>query len=120
MNRVFGILMCFVLLAGTALPVLAQTSRRNYAGRTTRYERYGNSQQVYRQRRSSRNRSFWTRHRDVLTLAAGTGAGAAVGGLTGGKKGAIIGALVGAGGSALYTYKLRDRNNERRYARGRR
>jgi hypothetical protein len=26
---------------------------------------------------------------------------------------AVLGALVGAGGSALYTYKLRDRNNSR-------
>jgi hypothetical protein len=41
-----------------------------------------------------------------------------VGGLAGGAKGAIIGALVGAGGSALYTYKLRDRDGRRsRYRR---
>ena len=43
----------------------------------------------------------------------GTGGGALIGGLIGGKKGAAIGALGGAGGSALYTYKLRNRN--RRY-----
>jgi hypothetical protein len=43
----------------------------------------------------------------------GTGGGAIIGGLIGGKKGAAIGALGGAGGSALYTYKLRNRN--RRY-----
>jgi len=40
----------------------------------------------------------------------GTGAGAMIGGLIGGKKGAGIGALSGAGGSALWTYKLRNRN----------
>jgi hypothetical protein len=40
----------------------------------------------------------------------GTGAGAAIGGLIGGKKGAAIGALSGGGGSALWTYKLRNRN----------
>jgi hypothetical protein len=43
----------------------------------------------------------------------GTGGGAIIGGLIGGKKGAAIGALTGAGGSALYTYKIRNRN--RRY-----
>jgi hypothetical protein len=57
-----------------------------------------------------RKRSFWSKHRDKLTVAMGTGAGAAIGGLAGGKKGALIGALAGAGGSALYTYKLRKRN----------
>lgn len=57
-----------------------------------------------------RKRSFWDKHRDKLTVAIGTGAGAAVGGLVGGKKGAAIGALSGAGGSALWTYKLRKRN----------
>ena len=57
-----------------------------------------------------RKRSFWDKHRDKLTVAMGTGAGAAIGGLIGGKKGAAIGALSGAGGSALWTYKLRNRD----------
>jgi len=57
-----------------------------------------------------RKRSFWDKHRDKLTVAMGAGAGAAVGGLIGGKKGAAIGALSGGGGSALWTYKLRNRN----------
>ena len=57
-----------------------------------------------------RKRSFWDKHRDKLTVAIGTGAGAAIGGLVGGKKGAAIGALSGAGGSALWTYKLRNRD----------
>ena len=56
-----------------------------------------------------RRRSFWDKHRDKLTVAMGTGAGAAIGGLIGGGKGAAIGALSGAGGSALWTYKLRNR-----------
>ena len=47
-----------------------------------------------------RKRSFWSKHRDKLTVAIGAGAGAAVGGLIGGKKGAAIGALSGGGGSA--------------------
>jgi len=54
--------------------------------------------------------SFWQRHRDILTVAIGTGIGTAIGAGVGGKKGALIGAGVGAGGSALYTYALRKRN----------
>ena len=68
------------------------------------------SQRVYYNYSQPQKRSFWDKHRDKLTLAMGTGAGAAIGGLIGGKKGAAIGALSGAGGSALYTYKLRKRN----------
>jgi hypothetical protein len=60
-----------------------------------------------------RSRTFWQKHRDKLTVAMGTGGGAIIGGLIGGKKGAAIGALGGAGGSALYTYKIRNRS--RRY-----
>lgn len=59
---------------------------------------------------TSNQGSFWQRHRDILTVAIGTGIGAAIGGGTGGGKGALIGAGVGAGGSALYTYALRNRN----------
>ena len=55
------------------------------------------------------NRTFWQKHRDKLSVGIGTGAGALIGGLIGGKKGAAIGGLSGAGGSALYTYKLRKR-----------
>jgi len=82
------------------------------SGRT--YARnYGSSRRVYYDYQRPRGRSFWQKHRDKLTLAMGTGAGAILGGVIGGKKGAGIGALAGAGGSALYTYKLRHRN--RRY-----
>ena len=65
---------------------------------------------VYYDYNRSTGRSFWSKHRDKLTLAMGTAGGAMIGGLIGGKKGAGIGALSGAGGSALYTYKLRKRN----------
>lgn len=68
---------------------------------------------VYNDYQRPKSRSFWQKHRDKLTVAAGTGGGALIGGLIGGKKGAAIGALSGAGGSALYTYKIRNRN--RRY-----
>ena len=67
------------------------------------------SQRVYYDYQPKK-RSFWDKHRDKLTVAMGAGAGAAVGGLIGGKKGAAIGALSGAGGSALWTYKLRNRD----------
>jgi hypothetical protein len=72
-----------------------------------------NQRRVYYDYQQPKGRSFWQKHRDKLTVAMGTGGGALVGGLIGGKKGAAIGALGGAGGSALYTYKLRNRN--RRY-----
>jgi hypothetical protein len=68
------------------------------------------SRRVYYDYQQPKGRSFWQKHRDKLTVAAGTGGGAIIGGLIGGKKGAAIGALSGAGGSALYTYKLRKRN----------
>ena len=70
-------------------------------------------QRVYYNYSQPRSRSFWQKHRDKLTVAMGTGGGALVGALVGGKKGAAIGALAGAGGSALYTYKIRNRS--RRY-----
>jgi hypothetical protein len=73
--------------------------------------RGSSSRRVYYDYNRSRGRSFWSKHRDKLTLAMGTGGGALIGGLIGGKKGAGIGALAGLGGSALYTYKLRHRNN---------
>lgn len=57
--------------------------------------------------------SFYRRHRNVINIAAGTGAGALIGGILGGKKGAFIGGALGAGGSALYTYKIRP--NRHRY-----
>jgi hypothetical protein len=67
------------------------------------------SQRVY-YNYEPRKRSFWNKHRDKLTMAIGTGGGAAIGALIGGKKGAAIGGLAGLGGSALYTYKLRNRH----------
>ncbi|MEP7149109.1 MAG: hypothetical protein ABI857_09525 [Acidobacteriota bacterium] len=59
--------------------------------------------------------SFYSRHRNVINIAIGTGAGALLGGLIGGKKGALIGTAAGAGGAALYTYKLNPKT--RRYYR---
>jgi hypothetical protein len=69
------------------------------------------SRRAYYDYSQPRGRSFWSKHRDKLTLAMGTGGGALLGGLIGGKKGAGIGSLAGLGGSALYTYKLRKRSH---------
>jgi hypothetical protein len=76
----------------------------------SRNVRRSSPRRVYYDYSRPQGRSFWQKHRDKLTVAMGTGAGAAIGGLIGGKKGAAIGALSGAGGSALYTYKLRKRS----------
>lgn len=83
--------------------VVYRNAGRNYAHTTS-------SRTVYSQ---PRGRSFWQKHRDKLTVGIGAGSGALIGALVGGKKGAAIGGLAGAGGSALYTYKLRNRS--RRY-----
>ena len=72
--------------------------------------RSSSPRRVYYDYNQPKGRSFWSKHRDKLTVAMGTGAGAILGGVIGGKKGAAIGALSGAGGSALYTYKIRKRN----------
>jgi hypothetical protein len=110
MKRVFVAIMCLVLLTGAVMPAWAQAPYSRYAG-AAEYHRSERSRQIYYER-NYRERSFWDKHRDKLTVAAGTGAGAVIGGLAGGKKGAVIGALIGAGGSALYTYKLRDRDED--------
>ena len=94
---------------GTVAPATA-----SYAPRRTVYRRsYAHSTSGSSTYTQPRSRSFWQKHRDKLTVAIGAGSGAAIGGLIGGKKGAAIGALAGGGGSALYTYKLRNRS--RRY-----
>jgi hypothetical protein len=99
MQRLFTVVMCLVLVAAAAIPGFAQTRHRRYTHRT--YYTYNH------------HRTFWQKHRDKLTLAGGTLGGAMIGGIAGGHKGAAIGALAGAGGSALYTYKLRKRHHHR-------
>jgi hypothetical protein len=110
MKKIFGLVMSIVLLAGAALPAAAQTRGRYIPRNVTRQRVYDNQRRVYYDRRD--NRSFVEEHRDKVTVAGGTVAGAVIGALVGGKKGAVLGALVGAGGSALYTYKLRDKNGD--------
>ena len=111
MKKIFVAIMCLVLLTAAAMPAWAQTSRNRNARYATQNRRYDNSRRAMYERRYE-DRSFVEEHRDKLTVAAGTGVGAAVGAATGGKKGAIIGALLGAGGSALHTYVLRDKDDD--------
>jgi hypothetical protein len=93
--------------APTNRVVYRNAPARRYYGRSS----YGSSRQVYYDYNNQpRQRSFWQKHRDKLTVAMGAGGGALLGGLIGGKKGAAIGALAGGGGSALWTYKIRKRN----------
>jgi uncharacterized protein YcfJ len=113
MKKIYGLIMSIVLLAGAALPAAAQTTRRGaYATRAAQQRAYERQRREYYEDRYD-DRSVCEKHRDKITVAGGTAAGAVVGGVAGGKKGAIIGALVGAGASALYTYKLRDKDDER-------
>lgn len=117
MKKIFALVMAVAILMVAAAPSFAQGRNRRYndsRSRAAQTYRSRNSQTYYDNSRSSYydyqqydNRSFWEKHRDKLTVAAGTAGGAAIGGLIGGKKGALIGALSGLGGSALYTYKIR-------------
>ena len=100
----------FIIMAMMAimLPLAANAqigNGRYYRNRT-------NTTQVYHRP------SFYRRHRNLINIAAGTGAGGLIGGILGGKKGALIGGAIGAGGSALYTYKLNPKT--KRYYRVRR
>ena len=83
---------------------------RNAPVRSTRVARNTRASRQAYYDYSPQKRSFWQKHRDKLTVAMGAGGGALVGGLIGGKKGAAIGALGGGAGSALYTYKIRNRS----------
>lgn len=84
----------------------------NYVpARSRTYRSYDTSRRVYYDYNTQpAHRTFWQKHRDKLTVAMGTGGGALLGALIGGGKGAAIGALAGGAGSALYTYKLRNRH----------
>jgi hypothetical protein len=98
-------------LTGTSTARSATTRNVVYRPATrTRTVSRSAPRRVYYDYGQRSGRSFWQKHRDKLTVAMGSGGGALLGGLIGGKRGAGIGALAGAGGSALYTYKIRKRN----------
>jgi hypothetical protein len=121
MKKIFALVMTVMILAALTAPTFAQgrscrTNNSSYSSQRDSRDYYDNSQAYNDNSRSYydysgayRGRSFWDRHRDKLTVAAGTVGGAAIGGLIGGKRGAVIGAVAGLGGSALYAYKIRNR-----------
>ena len=107
MKKLITTFMMFAFLVGVVpllLPTTAEAQKiyaRRVVGRNgrVRYVR-------------TRKPSFYRRHRNRVNVAAGTGAGAILGALIGGKKGALIGGAAGAGGSALYTYKIRPKKKK--------
>jgi hypothetical protein len=107
MKKFLITVVCLLALSTAAIPVGAQTRNRRIVGSSNAYVyRNGvNSTRGYRYD----DRSFWEKHRDKITTAAGAGGGALIGAIAGGKKGALIGALAGGGGAALYTYGIRDK-----------
>ena len=122
MKRILGALLGLVLIASASAPAWAKGQKRFNRDRAAAARRYDDSRRVYYDYEDGRyderyedDRSIWERSRDKITVAGGAAAGAVVGGLAGGKKGALIGAIVGGAGSAIYTYKVRDRDNDRRY-----
>jgi hypothetical protein len=127
MNKFMAAIMSLVLLGATALPAAAQGRNRNYSNQSYSQRAADSRNRDYnRQQRASYdnrqranydsnaygydNRSFWEKHRDKLTTAIGAAGGAVIGGAVGGQRGALIGTLAGAAGSAIYTYKIRNRN----------
>jgi outer membrane lipoprotein SlyB len=125
MKKLIATLVTLVVLSMAALPVAAQTrsrcaNRSTSSGRTyTSDARYRDSQyrtdayrnDVYADNYYGQDRSVWDKHRDKITTAGGAVGGALLGGLIGGKKGALIGAITGGAGAAVYTYKIRNKNN---------
>ena len=111
MKKMFAILLLVTMLSVIAAPVAAQRCgsfrhRHNKVSHTHRSCIGDNHKH---------GRSFWQKHRDKLTTAAGAGTGALIGAAAGGKKGAAIGALVGGGGAAVYTYGIRKKRRGARY-----
>jgi hypothetical protein len=100
----------------TTEPARTERNRANTGNEVARNTRTADSRRpVYYDYSQQPKRSFWDKHRDKVTVAGGTMGGAILGALVGGHKGAAIGALAGGGGSALYTYKMRKRNNNSDY-----
>jgi outer membrane lipoprotein SlyB len=109
MKKLITTFMMFAMLVGLApllLPVSADAQQRKiYARRVV--GRDGRVRYV-----RTAKPSFYRRHRNRVNVATGTVGGAILGGLIGGKRGALIGGAAGAGGSALYTYKIRPKKKK--------
>ncbi len=118
MKKLLATVICLVALIMAAMPVDAQTRNRTTNRRSAQnartysrsYDRYDNQRDRY-EAYGYDNRSVWEKHRDKITTAGGAAGGAILGGLIGGKKGAIIGAITGGAGAAVYTYKIRDKDD---------
>ena len=106
------IISTFLMMAVIAIMLPLAVDAQTYT--TRRVYRNGR----YRTVRVYKKPSFYRRHRNASNIAIGTGAGAIIGAIAGGKKGALIGSAVGAGGSSVYTYKVKPK--KRRYYRARR
>ncbi|MCM3902794.1 MAG: hypothetical protein ND866_13905 [Pyrinomonadaceae bacterium] len=112
MKKLFATVICLVALIMAAMPVGAQTRYR-----TTNRRSVQNSRAYSRNYNRNNNysyyddRSVWEKHRDKITTAGGAAGGAILGGLIGGKKGTIIGAITGGAGAAVYTFKIRDKDD---------
>lgn len=117
MKKLIATVICLVALMSASIPVSAQTRNRRSAQERRYSQRYDDRNDRYRDYEYGEDRSVWDKHRDKITTAGGAVGGAVLGGLIGGKKGAIIGAIAGGGGAALYTYKVRNKDNRnyRRY-----
>jgi outer membrane lipoprotein SlyB len=100
------LMMAFLVgLMPLMMPITAEAQQKVYARRVV--DRRGRVRYV-----RTAKPSFYRRHRNRVNLAAGTVGGAILGGLIGGKKGALIGGAAGAGGSALYTYKIKPKKKK--------
>jgi hypothetical protein len=119
MKKTLACLLVMLTLFTAAATSAEACHRRGYARRSYSRVSHSRSYSAYNRRTVyyvRDRRSFWDKHRDKLTVALGTGSGAGLGALIGGRRGAAIGALAGGGGSALYTYGLRNRHPRyRRY-----
>lgn len=112
MKKLIIIFAVTLALFSASVPVQAQCGRLNHRHGNVvhrHYSCYGD--------KHKHGRSFWSKHRDKLTVGIGAGSGAVIGGLAGGKKGAAIGAVVGGGGAAVYTYGIRKRRKAATYRR---
>jgi hypothetical protein len=111
MKKAIAFLALLALLVLSAVPASARTCGRF----RHRHNTVTHTHRSCIGDRHKHGRSFWQKHRDKLTTAAGAGAGALIGGAAAGGKGAAIGALAGGSGAAVYTYGVRKRRRSARY-----